>query len=46
MSKPCSPREAIRFDFIDGGNCLFAALAFAQFDAKGHVNVSRFEGFN
>jgi propionate CoA-transferase len=35
-----------QFDFIDGGNCKFAALAFAQFDAGGNVNVSRFDGFN
>jgi len=31
-----------QFDFIDGGNCEFAALAFAQYDASGNVNVSRF----
>jgi propionate CoA-transferase len=31
-----------QFDFIDGGNCKFAALAFAQFDSGGNVNVSRF----
>jgi propionate CoA-transferase len=31
-----------QFDFIDGGNCKFAALAFAEFDAEGSVNVSRF----
>jgi propionate CoA-transferase len=31
-----------QFDFINGGGCPFAALAFAQFDEGGHVNVSRF----
>ena len=31
-----------QFDFIDGGGCKFAALAFAEFDAGGNVNVSRF----
>jgi propionate CoA-transferase len=31
-----------QFDFINGGNCEFAALAFAQFDQQGNVNVSWF----
>lgn len=31
-----------QFDLIDGGLCEFAALAFAEFDASGVVNVSRF----
>lgn len=33
---------AAHFDFIDGGGCEFTALAFAEFDAKGAVNVSKF----
>ncbi|HEX8078946.1 MAG TPA: CoA-transferase [Jatrophihabitans sp.] len=31
-----------QFDFIHGGGCDFAVLAFAQIDADGNVNVSRF----
>jgi len=31
-----------QFDVIDGGLCEFAALAFAQFDQAGVVNVSKF----
>ena len=26
---------AAHFDYIDGGNCAFAALAFAEIDARG-----------
>lgn len=35
-----------QFDVIDGGLCEFAALAFAQFDADGVVNVSKFGAAN
>ena len=35
-----------QLDFIDGGNCPFAALAFAQFDREGNVNVSWFGSSN
>lgn len=35
-----------QFDFIDGGNCPFAALAFAQFDRDCNVNVSWFGSSN
>lgn len=35
-----------QFDFIDGGNCPFAALAFAQLDEHGRVNVSKFGPYN
>lgn len=31
-----------QFDVIDGGLCRFAALAFAEYDAHGSVNVSKF----
>ena len=35
-----------QFDAIDGGLCRFAALAFAQFDQGGLVNVSKFGAAN
>lgn len=31
-----------QFDVIDGGLCRFAALAFAEYDGQGSVNVSKF----
>jgi len=31
-----------QFDVIDGGLCQFAALAFAEYDQTGRVNVSKF----
>jgi propionate CoA-transferase len=35
-----------QFDIIDGGLCEFAALAFAQYDSQGVVNVSKFANAN
>jgi len=35
-----------QFDAIDGGNMPFTALAFAQFDMEGNINVSKFGMFN
>ncbi|MGB3289476.1 MAG: CoA-transferase [Burkholderiaceae bacterium] len=35
-----------QFDVIDGGLCKCTALAFAEFDAGGHVNVSKFGAAN
>lgn len=35
-----------QFDAIDGGLCPFAALSFAEFDADGVVNVSKFGAAN
>ena len=36
---------AAQFDFIDGGGCQFSALAFAEIDAHGVVNVSKFGSY-
>lgn len=35
-----------QFDVIDGGLCKFAALAFAEYDSEGTVNVSKFGRVN
>lgn len=35
-----------QFDVINGGLCECAALSFAEFDAEGIVNVSKFAGAN
>uniref|UniRef100_UPI0018D99F02 CoA-transferase n=1 Tax=Thiosulfatihalobacter marinus TaxID=2792481 RepID=UPI0018D99F02 len=35
-----------QFDAIDGGLCKFTALSFAEFDAEGVVNVSKFGAAN
>jgi propionate CoA-transferase len=35
-----------QFDAIDGGLCECTALAFAEFDASGNVNVSKFGAAN
>ena len=35
-----------QFDAIDGGLCEFAALSFAEYDAQGIVNVSKFGAAN
>lgn len=35
-----------QFDVIDGGLCRFAALAFAEYDSHGTVNVSKFGRVN
>jgi len=36
---------AAHFDFINGGGCAFTALAFAECDSVGAINVSKFGSY-